>query len=87
MMLRMVVTGVRVDVQRRHLAGSRQQGESEQDCYHRAHIPSVCNAGRTVKWPQFDIPSRYDREVRQRLCQLLSALLSRSIRSQNEFAL
>ena len=37
--LRMIVIGVQVDVQRRDLAGGRSQDQSEQDCHETVHDP------------------------------------------------
>lgn len=51
-MLRMIVIGVRVDVQRRDLAGRRGQAQSEQNGDAAVHTASVCNGGGMVKSPR-----------------------------------
>lgn len=49
MVLGMIVICVRVDVQRRDLAGNRGQDQSEQDRYQATHSASVCNPVDEVK--------------------------------------
>lgn len=49
MVIRMIVIGVRVYVQRRDWVGSRGQNHTEQDRDRATHDPSVCNPVRRVK--------------------------------------